>query len=289
MGEVISRHLKRLSTALSILIGAILLLSIYAWAQVNVMHEEYASIFGYSVFDVVTGSMSGTIEIDDYVVVKKTNDIELNDIVTFKYGDVLITHRVVQIAGDKLITKGDVNNSEDYAITMNEIIGKVVKVIPRAGIWKDVLTKPSVLGCIFVTLICFAFFFSFEEKKYIEVRIKGNMSLLTQPKRKKVVTAKIDSSFFNLGKKKKEEVVETKTVKTVAPKKPVVKTEVVKPAPKKPSAKTVADIKAARAKKVADSTKDLKAALANAKKKPAAKPVSAKEKLASRLDKISKK
>ena len=284
MGEVISRHLKRLSTVLSILIGAILLLSIYAWAQVNVMHEEYASIFGYSVFDVVTGSMSGTIEIDDYVVVKRTNDIELNDIVTFKYGDVLITHRVVQIAGDKLITKGDVNNSEDYAITMDNIIGKVVKVIPRAGIWKDVLTKPSVLSCIFITLICFAFFFSFEEKRYIEVRIKGNMALLTKPKRKKVVKAKIDSSFFSLGKKKKEEVVETKPVKTVAPKKPVVKTEVVKTAPKKPSAKTVAEIKAARAKKVAENTKDLKAALSKAK----SKPVSAKNKLARKLDSIAK-
>ena len=284
MGEVISRHLKRLSTALSILIGAILLLSIYAWAQVNVMHEEYASIFGYSVFDVVTGSMSGTIEIDDYVVVKRTNDIELNDIVTFKYGDVLITHRVVQIAGDKLITKGDVNNSEDYAITMDNIIGKVVKVIPRAGIWKDVLTKPSVLSCIFITLICFAFFFSFEEKRYIEVRIKGNMALLTKPKRKKVVKAKIDSSFFSLGKKKKEEVVETKTVKPAVSKKPVVKTKVVKIAPKKPSAKTVAEIKAARAKKVAENTKDLKAALSKAK----SKPVSAKNKLARKLDSIAK-
>ena len=283
MGEVISRHLKRLSTALSILIGAILLLSVYAWTQVNLMHEEYASIFGYSVFDVVTGSMSGTIEIDDYVVVKRTNDIELNDIITFKYGDVLITHRVVQIAGDKLITKGDVNNSEDYAITMDKVIGKVVKVLPRAGIWKDVLTRPPVLACIFITLICFAFFFSFEEKKYIEVRIKGNMALLTQPKRKKIVKAKIDSSFFSLGKKKEK----VEPVKEVQPKKTVVKKAEPKPTPVKKPTTVKTDTKATRAKKVADSTKDLKAALA--KKKTAGKPVSAKDKLARKLNSISKK
>lgn len=170
--------------------------SIYAWIQVNVMHEQYATIFGYSVFNVVTGSMSGTIEIDDYVIVKNTHNFETNDIITFKYDNVLITHRVREIQGEKIITRGDVNNSDDYAITYDNVIGKVVKILPRAGIWKNVLTKPEVLGCIFVTLIAFAFFFSFEEKKYIEVRIKGNMDLLRKPKRKKKVTANFSSNML---------------------------------------------------------------------------------------------
>lgn len=196
MQETISRILKRISTILSILIGTILLFSIYAWIQVNVMHEQYATIFGYSVFNVVTGSMSGTIEIDDYVIVKNTHNFETNDIITFKYDNVLITHRVREIQGEKIITRGDVNNSDDYAITYDNVIGKVVKILPRAGIWKNVLTKPEVLGCIFVTLIAFAFFFSFEEKKYIEVRIKGNMDLLRKPKRKKKVTANFSSNML---------------------------------------------------------------------------------------------
>lgn len=197
MQETISRILKRISTVLSILIGTILLFSIYAWIQVNVMHEQYATIFGYSVFNVVTGSMSGTIEIDDYVIVKNTNDFETGDIITFKYDNVLITHRIREIQGEKIITRGDVNNSDDYAITYDNVIGKVVKILPRAGIWKNVLTKPEVLGCIFVTLIAFAFFFSFEEKKYIEVRIKGNMELLKKPKRKKKVTANFSTQMIS--------------------------------------------------------------------------------------------
>lgn len=221
MQEVISRVLKRISTALSIVIGTILLFSIYAWVQVNVMHEDYATIFGYSVFNVVTGSMSGTIEIDDYVIVKHTKDIKLNDIVTFEYDNVLITHRVREIKGEQIVTRGDVNNSDDYAITQQNIIGKVVKILPKAGIWKNVLTKPEVLGCIFVTLIAFAFFFSFEEKKYIEVRIHGNMDLLRKPKRKKTVKAKFSTTLFG----NKENIAKSVVEKKEVPSKPIIKKE----------------------------------------------------------------
>ena len=163
---------------ISIILSLILIVVAVAWFQVNVMNKDYPSIFGYTVFEVVTGSMSGAIEIDDYVIVKKTNDINVLDIITFKDDDNFITHRVVEIRGDKIITRGDVNNSNDFEISYDDIVGKVVFRIKGAGIWKDVLLDYKVMIPIIITLILFAVFFSIEEIKYRKVVHKANLDAL---------------------------------------------------------------------------------------------------------------
>lgn len=179
---VFSKFFKILCNILSGIVGIILIVTLYAWMQVNIFHMDYANVFGYSIFNVVTGSMSGTIEIDDYVVVRVTKDIKLNDIITYKDGNTLVTHRVVEIVGNRLITKGDANNTDDNSISLSDVVGKVVMVIPKAGIWKNVLMEPKVLVTILITLILFTIFFSFEEKKYIKKTQTADMSALNNLK-----------------------------------------------------------------------------------------------------------
>ena len=53
----------------------------------------------------------------------------------------------------KLITKGDANNSKDVPINKSQVIGKVKYIIPKAGIWKQVLTEPSVLISLLLFII----------------------------------------------------------------------------------------------------------------------------------------
>lgn len=199
--EVVSKIFKIFCNVLTTIIAIMLLVTIYAWMQINLFNKEYASIFGYSMFDVVTGSMSGTIEIDDYVVVKNTKDVKLNDIVTFKDNNTLVTHRIVEMVGDKITTKGDSNNTNDYSITSDDIVGKVVLVLPKAGIWKNVFTDPRVLGGVLITLVFFTVFFSVEEKKYRQVKRVANLDVFVKKednnknvkKEKKVVKANLDN------------------------------------------------------------------------------------------------
>lgn len=196
--RIINKIFKVICNILIGIIGVLILVTAYAWLQVNAFHKDYASILGYSMFDVVTGSMSGTIEINDYVIVKNTKDIKLNDIITYKEGTTLVTHRVIEIAGDKIIAKGDANNSSDYAITYDVVIGKVVKIIPKAGIWKNVFTDMRVLICVLITLVFFTVFFSIEEKKYKKVKKKANLDMLIPKeekvkKERKVVKANLDA------------------------------------------------------------------------------------------------
>ena len=62
----------------------------------------------------------------DYIIVKNTNNYKKGDIVTYKENDYYITHRIVEINGNKVITKGDANNTNDEEIDKNDIVGKYI-------------------------------------------------------------------------------------------------------------------------------------------------------------------
>ena len=106
-----------------------------------VLKHRVPSIFGYSSLMVATGSMSGTIEEGDLIIIRDTDDYKIGDIVTFFQDgdDIPTTHRIYNIDEEgKLVTRGDANNSYDKrSITNDEIIGEVVLVIPYVGTFID--------------------------------------------------------------------------------------------------------------------------------------------------------
>ena len=106
-----------------------------------VLKHRVPSIFGYSSLMVATGSMSGTIEEGDLIIIKDTDDYKIGDIVTFFQDgdDIPTTHRIYNIDEEgKWVTRGDANNSYDKrSITNDEIIGEVVLVIPYVGTFID--------------------------------------------------------------------------------------------------------------------------------------------------------
>ena len=106
-----------------------------------VLKHRVPSIFGYSSLMVATGSMSGTIEEGDLIIIKDTDDYKIGDIVTFFQDgdDIPTTHRIYNIdENGNWKTRGDANNSYDKrSITNDEIIGEVVLVIPYVGTFID--------------------------------------------------------------------------------------------------------------------------------------------------------
>ena len=136
----------------------------YCAFSIKVLGNKYVNIFGYSVFEVATGSMHGSIEVNDAVLVKIGDSYNVNDIVTYQNGEDYITHRVIEIEEDYVITKGDANNVNDNPIDKKLILGRVVKVLPRLGVWKKVLLTPKVIILILVTLFIFSILFSYDGK-----------------------------------------------------------------------------------------------------------------------------
>ena len=95
-----------------------------------ILKSKVPSFCGFSTLMVTTGSMSGTIEEDDYIIIRKTNDYKIGDIITFIQNDddIPTTHRIIAYGENgEYITKGDANDIKDQtAVKENEILGEVV-------------------------------------------------------------------------------------------------------------------------------------------------------------------
>ena len=138
----------------SVFLVLLVSLCIYTFVVTDLMKKDYANVFGYTYFVVATGSMSGTIEVNDIIFVKITKDAKVNDIITFKNKDgSLITHRLVSKNGDKYITKGDVNNVSDEEINKSQMVGRVVNVVSPSFIIKSI----AIFLIVFILLALFNF------------------------------------------------------------------------------------------------------------------------------------
>lgn len=165
MYKHIKRFLKCLIDIIIWSIIAIMLIISYSLIETKILDKPYTNILGYTIFEVVTGSMSGTIEIGDAIIVKLQTDTQTGDIVVFEQDGNLVTHRIIKITENNVITKGDANNAEDEPISRNNIVGKVIKIIPNVGIWKKVILTPKVLISIITTIILFGLAASYGEEK----------------------------------------------------------------------------------------------------------------------------
>lgn len=132
--------------------GVILVITIYNDIQVKVFNKDYADFFGYTSFEVQTGSMVPAININDLVIVKIDKSPKLKDIITYKKGNAFITHRVVEAYKETYVTKGDANNTKDEAIKKDQIVGKVIKIIPNFGTIRKTLLNPIVLITLIATI-----------------------------------------------------------------------------------------------------------------------------------------
>ncbi len=157
----VQKVLEKIVNFVMVLVVIAIIFCIYNIVAVKLFGKSYVNIFGYSFFEVATGSMSGAIEPGDAVVVKINADYQVGDVVTYASGDDFITHRIIAMNGDKIITKGDANNTNDSPITSSVILGKVIKVLPNISTWKKVLLTPKVIILVFVTLISFSILFSY--------------------------------------------------------------------------------------------------------------------------------
>lgn len=157
--------LKIISNVLFVILGIFLLIAIYSFISINILNNKYVNFFNYTFFEVASDSMAPVITTNDLIIVKLTKDIKENDIITFTKEDSLITHRVISKDGNSYLTKGDANNEYDDRVVNDDIVGKVIKILPNAGIWFKVITTPKVVILICVTLFLFSLAFSYQGKK----------------------------------------------------------------------------------------------------------------------------
>ncbi len=100
------------------------------------------SIMGYRLFVVATGSMEGVYDINDVIAVRNydANKLKIGDDVAYRgnrqgFKGILVTHRIISIEEGSngkrtFVTKGVQAPTADPSITEDQILGKVVGIVP---------------------------------------------------------------------------------------------------------------------------------------------------------------
>ena len=156
---------KKVTLVITCFIFVILLLAMYTKVKMIVTKQDYPVLFGYTFFQVASGSMEPTLSVNDLILVKVTDNIKDDDIISYNYNGTIITHRVISSSGQNLIVKGDANNASDAPIQRSDIIGKVVKIYPNFAIWLQIFSQPHIIFFVLLTLLLFDFAFSYKPKK----------------------------------------------------------------------------------------------------------------------------
>ena len=152
--------------------GLILGVGVYFANAREIAGNQLPMPFGFGAAIVLSGSMEPALKVNDVIVVHQTQDYQVGDIVVYQSGHVLVSHRIVQIDGETVVTQGDANNTSDDPIRVSDIKGVVAARIPAAGIFVYALRKPVLIVVVFLCILLFSRLSFRREKDEDEKRLE---------------------------------------------------------------------------------------------------------------------
>lgn len=177
--KIIKKIMQVFINVLLVLVTLLILFLVYRIVSIKFFNKDVT--LRYTFYEIATGSMEPTLNVKDFIIVKESDKYSVGDIITYKEDNSYITHRIIKINGDTLVTKGDANNSEDKIISKSEVIGKVVKIIPKGGVIKEIILTPKIIFTLLVTLVLINLCFSLtkkEDKKDIKLNKDENIEII---------------------------------------------------------------------------------------------------------------
>lgn len=140
-----------------ILIGAIVV------GHIN--KKKPVSIFGYYFFTVLSGSMQNTLYVGDNIIVKKTDEYKVGDIITYKKDNTYVTHRVVKLDGDYVTTRGDANTVDDEPFNKKYVLGRFVY---KSALLNFIIKNRLIIITIIISIIIASMVIKSRKKKVDE-------------------------------------------------------------------------------------------------------------------------
>ncbi len=146
MGHIFKKIAKIISNIIFYILLAIIILLVIYIVIVNVYKkQDKLGEIPINFYTILTQSMYPKIKAGDIIITYKNSDdlYKVNDVITFisqsaASEGITITHRIVKIKSIDneiyYITKGDSNNADDQTpVSSNNVVGKVIIKIPKAG------------------------------------------------------------------------------------------------------------------------------------------------------------
>lgn len=170
---------KIFNTVIYLILIPVLVYNISLIIQALINPKETPSFLGIKTYVIISGSMQPELDIGDIVVVKKVEKKQLNkgDIISFRQGQNVITHRIYDITLEenelKIQTKGDNNNTKDEGIiTYNDIEGKVIKKVSKLGNIVITLKGKKIILIIILIIYVYLIYDGIVKKRKNKRRIK---------------------------------------------------------------------------------------------------------------------
>ncbi|MBQ3265841.1 MAG: signal peptidase I [Ruminococcus sp.] len=140
IGSIIFRIVIILIAGLTVGLG------VFSWNASGLVGNQLPMPFGFGLSVILSPSMEPVLNVNDLVIVAQQDSYEVDDIVVYQEGKMLVIHRIISIDGDTVITKGDANNAADDPISLDSIKAKFQFRIPFMGlIVKYLKTVPGTL------------------------------------------------------------------------------------------------------------------------------------------------
>lgn len=139
----------------------------------NIFSMNNKSLFGFRIYRVISGSMQPALQIGDVIIVKKSNNYSERDIITYSNGLTTITHRIIAINNDEVITKGDANEVDDKPINKEQIVGKFFFRISNFSLFSIILSK-NVIYLIMIFLLVLIFLLVIGDRIIKNLRYQSN-------------------------------------------------------------------------------------------------------------------
>ena len=141
--------------ALLVLAALIVGVNVYSINAAKLGGNAVPMPFGVGAAVVLSGSMEPELSVGDLVIVVERENYYEDEIIVFQDGRMAVTHRIVSISEDGIVTKGDANNTEDDPITIEQVKGKVVLAIPLVGYAVNTIKTPIGTLCVVALAIFF--------------------------------------------------------------------------------------------------------------------------------------
>jgi len=125
----------------------------YAIIVKMIFKIDVPMVGGYSALIVLTGSMEPTIKAGEVIIIHEEDEYEIGDILTYREGNILVTHRIIDKTETTYTTRGDANNTNDPAISKKTAVGKTIFHIPYIGSFILFIQTPIGLFCVLAILI----------------------------------------------------------------------------------------------------------------------------------------
>ena len=166
-----------------VLLAPILIMNLTIVIKSYINPNKVPDFFGIKPFVVTTGSMEPVIYGGDLVIVKTADPSKLKekDIISFKEGDAVITHRIIKLTETDgkpaFVTKGDANNVEDgNPVSYSQVEGLYLFKISKLGRLALYMQEPIGMFVFVGIPLCGFIIYDIRRRRLADQKEKSNDS-----------------------------------------------------------------------------------------------------------------